>query len=174
MYDTSLPQAENNTVDTAIRKKKNRNSHVRDIFFFRLSYFVSGIQMPFEDMFVCLFVCLCIVAGRLREATRFATHWKLLDTCTSCNWTVRGSNSGGGEIFRTRPDRPWGLNSLLYNGYRVFPWGKAAGAWCWPPTPQTKRRGHERVGLYLYSLSGSSWPVIGATFTFTFLLVSNI
>jgi hypothetical protein len=28
------------------------------------------------------------------------------------------------EIFRTRPDRPWGPPSLLYNGYRVFPGGK--------------------------------------------------
>jgi hypothetical protein len=36
-------------------------------------------------------------------------------------WTVRGSNPGGGEIFRTRPDRPWGPPSHLYNGYRVFP-----------------------------------------------------
>ena len=36
----------------------------------------------------------------------------------------------GGEIFRTRPDWPWGPPSLLYNGYRVFPGGKAAGAWC--------------------------------------------
>ena len=35
-------------------------------------------------------------------------------------WTVRGSNPGGGEIFRTCPDRPWGPPSLLYNGYRVF------------------------------------------------------
>ena len=36
-----------------------------------------------------------------------------------------------GEIFRTRPDRPWGPHSLLYNGYRVFPGDKAAlGAWC--------------------------------------------
>jgi hypothetical protein len=35
---------------------------------------------------------------------------------------------GGGEISRTRPDRPWGPPSLLYNGYRVFPGGKAAGA----------------------------------------------
>jgi hypothetical protein len=33
-------------------------------------------------------------------------------------WTVRGWNPGGGEIFRTRPDRPWGPPSL-YNGYRV-------------------------------------------------------
>jgi len=38
-------------------------------------------------------------------------------------WTVRGSNPGGGEIFRTRPDRPWGPSSLLYNGNRVFPGG---------------------------------------------------
>ena len=39
-------------------------------------------------------------------------------------WTVRGSNPGGDEIFRTCPDRPWGPPSLLYNGYRVFPGGK--------------------------------------------------
>jgi hypothetical protein len=36
-------------------------------------------------------------------------------------WTVRVSNPGGGEIFRTCPDRPWGPPSLLYNGCRVFP-----------------------------------------------------
>jgi len=27
------------------------------------------------------------------------------------------------DIFCTRPDRPWGPPSLLYNGYRVFPGG---------------------------------------------------
>jgi len=46
-------------------------------------------------------------------------------------WAVRGSNPSGGEIFRTLPDRPWGPLSLLYNGYRVFPEGKAAGATGW-------------------------------------------
>ena len=35
--------------------------------------------------------------------------------------TVLGSNPGGGEIFRTCPDRPWGPLNLLYNRYRVFP-----------------------------------------------------
>ena len=45
-------------------------------------------------------------------------------------WTVRGSNLSGGEIFRTHSDRPWGPPRLLYNGYRVFPGGKADGAWC--------------------------------------------
>jgi hypothetical protein len=36
-------------------------------------------------------------------------------------WTVRRSNPGGGEIFRTCPDRPRGPPSLLYNGYLIFP-----------------------------------------------------
>jgi hypothetical protein len=55
--------------------------------------------------------------------------WRL-----ATDWTARGSNPDGGEIFRTRPDRPWGPPSLLYNGYRVFPGGKAAGALRGPPT----------------------------------------
>ena len=45
-------------------------------------------------------------------------------------WTVRGSNPGGGEIFRKRPDWPWGRPSLLYKGYLVISGGKAAEAWC--------------------------------------------
>ena len=60
------------------------------------------------------------VGGRIAQSVqRLAT-----------DWTVRGSNPGGGEIFRTRPDRPWGPSSLLYNGYRFFPGGKAVGSWC--------------------------------------------
>ena len=40
--------------------------------------------------------------------------------------------------------------------------------------PQSKCRGHERVGLYLYSPSGPSSPVIGKTFTFfTFKYLSQ-
>ena len=36
--------------------------------------------------------------------------------------SVRGSNPGWSNIFRTLPDQPWGPPSLLYNGYRVsFP-----------------------------------------------------
>ena len=65
----------------------------------------------------------------------------------------------GGEIFRTRPDRPWGQPSLLYNGYRVFSEGKTAGTWHWPPTPSSAEV-KERAELYLYSPSGSSWPVL--------------
>jgi hypothetical protein len=60
-----------------------------------------------------------IRTGIAQSIWRFAT-----------GWTVLGSNPfGGGEIFRIRANRPWGPPSLLYNGYRVFPGTKAAGAW---------------------------------------------
>ena len=48
------------------------------------------------------------------------------------------------------PDRLWGPPSLLYNGYRVFLGGKAAGAWCWPPTPIFSVDVLKRVELYIY------------------------
>jgi hypothetical protein len=41
-------------------------------------------------------------------------------------WTIWGSNPSGGEIFRTRSDRPWGPPSLLHNEYQVFAGDKVA------------------------------------------------
>ena len=74
--------------------------------------------------------------------------------------TVQGQNAGGGEIFRTRPDRPWGTRSLLYNGYRVTLEGKADGSGVNTPPPSSAEV-KERVELYLCSPSGLSLPVIG-------------
>jgi hypothetical protein len=94
-------------------------------------------------------------------------------------WTVRGSNPDGGEIFRISPDRLLGPPSLLYNGYLLFPVGKAAGAWRWPPTPSSAEV-KERVELYHYSHSGSSWPVLGwplplpLLLSYTRLDISNV
>jgi len=50
-----------------------------------------------------------------------------IHTWLATGWTDRESNPGGGKIFRTCPDRPWGPPSLLYNGYRVFPPGIKSG-----------------------------------------------
>jgi hypothetical protein len=67
-------------------------------------------------------------------------------------WTVRGSNPGGGETFRTCPDRPCGPPSLLYNGYRVFTGGKLRPGRDADPSPPSNAEVKNRVELYLYSL----------------------
>jgi hypothetical protein len=79
---------------------------------------------------------------------------------------VQGSNPGGGEILRTHPDQPWGPPSLLYSWYRVsFPGVKRPG--CGVNHPPSSSAGvKERVELYLYSHSGSSWPFLGRTLPF--------
>ena len=67
----------------------------------------------------------------------------------------------GGEIFRTRPDGPWGPPSLLYNGYRIsFPGLKRLGRGV-NHTPLSNAEVKERVELYHYFPSGPSWPVVG-------------
>jgi hypothetical protein len=74
---------------------------------------------------------------------------------------IRKVNPGGGEIFRRRPDRPWGPPSLLYNGYRVcFPGVKRPGRGVDHP-PSSSASVKERVELFLYSPSGPSWPFLG-------------
>jgi len=70
----------------------------------------------------------------------------------------------GGEIFRTRPDQPWVPSILLCDEYRVFPGGKAAGAWPWPPTSFSAEV-KERVVLYICSHYWPSWSVLGWTLT---------
>jgi hypothetical protein len=87
-------------------------------------------------------------------------------------WTVRGSNPGEGEIFRICPDRPWGLLSLLYNGYQVFPGGKKRPGRDADPSPPSSVVGNKRVELYLYSPYGTyglcraSVPAQGCTLAF--------
>jgi hypothetical protein len=82
--------------------------------------------------------------------------------------TVRGSNPGAGEVFRTRPDRPWGPPSLLYNGYRVsFPGVKRPGRGLNHP-PSSIEEIKEIVELYFCSPSGLLSPVLRKSFTFTF------
>ena len=85
----------------------------------------------------CKFIFPYNRAGMAQSVYRLATDWK-----------VWGSNPGGGKFFGTRPGRPWGPPSLLYNGYRVFPGGKSAGVWRWPPTPSSAEV-KERVQQYL-------------------------
>jgi hypothetical protein len=79
----------------------------------------------------------------------------------------RNKNPGGVDIFRTRPDQPWGPPSLLYNGYRVFFPGVKRPRLGVNHPPQFSAEVKERVELYLYSSSRPSLPVLGRNFTFT-------
>jgi len=70
-----------------------------------------------------------------------ATRYGLDGPGTESRW--------GGEICRTRPDRPWDPPSLLHNGYRVFTGVKRPGRDVDQPPPSTEVK--ERVEIYLYS-----------------------
>ena len=92
-------------------------------------------------------------------------------------WTVRGSNPGRDEIFRTCPDRPWGRASLLYNGYRVFPGGKERPGRDADPSPllvQWSRKSRATPLLPIWAVrpvqSLSACTKEHFTFTFTCLL----
>ena len=76
-----------------------------------------------------------------------------------------------GQDFSHPSRRSWSPPSLLYNGYRVFPVGKA---WRWHPPP-TSAEVKERARLYLYSPSGLSLSVQGRTLPLHFpLLLQHI
>ena len=76
------------------------------------------------------------------------------------DWTVRGLNPDGGEIFRTRPDRPWGPPVSYTLGTGSFP-GVQRPERGVDHLPPSNAETEGRVGLYICSLSGPSWPVLG-------------
>ena len=77
------------------------------------------------------------------------------DCIATTDWTVRGSNPRGGEIFRTRPDRPWAHLASYTMGTGSFPRGKRAGRDFDHPPPSSAEV-KERVELF-----GPLWPVLG-------------
>ena len=78
---------------------------------------------------------------------------------TASGWTVWGSNSGGGGVFRTRPDRPWGSPSPLSNGYRVFIGGISGRGVALSTHPHLVPRVRKSRAILLLP-SGLSWSVL--------------
>jgi len=75
-------------------------------------------------------------------------------------WTVRGSDLGDDEISRTRPDRSGThpASSTMFTG--SFPGVKRLGLSIYHP-PSSSAEVKKSVELYLYSISWTSWPVLG-------------
>jgi hypothetical protein len=98
----------------------------------------------------------------------WGTNWKVIcSVIISCS--VRTGRSGDRILVGTTfsvsvQDRLCGPPSPLQNRYRVFPGGKVAGEMGLTPPPNSEVK--ERVELYLYTPSGSSWLVVRRTFTF--------
>jgi len=101
-------------------------------------FFHSGFAMKLLTQSSSAPLCLKPHPHRLH-------YWTLIISGVDCDSSVGittcyGLDGPGIEsLWRrdfTHPSRP-ALDppSLLYNGYRVFPGSKAAGAWRWPPTP---------------------------------------
>ena len=94
-------------------------------------------------------------------------------------WTVRGSNPGGSEIFRTCPDWPCGPPSLLYNKYRVFSGVKSGRSVTLTPDPllvplSWKSRAIPLLPLWAVRPLQSLSACTRVTFTYNFCITLNI
>jgi len=75
--------------------------------------------------------------------------------------------------LRTPPNRFWGPSSLLYNGYRAFSGGKAAGAWRWTPTHHLAPRFRKEYSYICTPLwAFVTCSTVTFTFTFTFFHIN--
>jgi len=89
-----------------------------------LIFVVTAVKVVVNEVWVHLSDhCLCE-----RQPVNITVIYRVGQDSAVGMATVRGSNSGGGEIFRTRPDRPWDPPSPPYSVYRVVPGVRTAGA----------------------------------------------
>ena len=85
-----------------------------------------------------------------------------------------GSNPGGGTRFSSSVQTGRGAHPTSCTiGTGSFPGVKRPGRGADHPR-LSKRWGHERVGLYLFSPSGPQRPVIGSSFTFTLQIRGSV
>jgi hypothetical protein len=70
------------------------------------------LVLPIHHMNITDFPQICVFAVGRDSVVGIATRYVMEDLGIE-------SQRGGGELFHTRPARPWGPPSLLHNGYRL-------------------------------------------------------
>ena len=109
----------------------------------RQSYVDTGMKMV-RTRFCCIIRHYCIFWNIFNIISFRKCLYNILHTY------IRIQNPGGGEIFRTRPDWPWGLTSHLYNGYWVTFLGVKPLGRDVDHAPPSSAEIKEKVELYLY------------------------
>ena len=98
---------------------------------------------------------------------RIAYQAEQIDT----NWTVRGSNPGGGVIFRTCPGAP---PNQLYNWHRIISgrdWEVKQPGNGFDHSPPSTAQVKERVDLYIYPPLGLLHLLLRCTLPFCVFLL---
>ena len=127
--------------------------------------------------YICARLCVCTVFILLLPPFILSYNFYLIGRASSVGIATRyrmdgpGIESRWGEIFRARPDRPWGPSSLLYSGYRVsFPGVKRPGRGVDHPLPFSAEV-KERVELYIYPPLWAFVACYRVNFTFLYRLL---
>ena len=108
-------------------------------------------------------VCSCRRGRKERQTPNIGLTELLWISKYFADADIRGSNLGGVRGFPQPSRSAMGAHPASYTmGTGSFPGLKRPGRGVDHPSPSSVK-GKERVELYLYSTSGSSWPVIGWT-----------
>ena len=94
----------------------------------------------------------------LWKMNEWMNEYSSLGAATGYGWTVWGSNRSWVEIFCTCPHQPWSPNSLLHNGYQVFPRVKCDRGVTLNPHPLLVQRSRKSRAIPLLPLR-AIWPV---------------
>ena len=97
-----------------------------------------------------------------------------MDIATDYGLDGPGSNPGENQIFRTSPDRPWSLPSLLYNRYRVIPRCKVQPGRAADHSPPSSAAVTEQYSYTSTHPLGHTGPVTGSLYPFTVHVSTHI
>jgi hypothetical protein len=81
-----------------------------------------------------IYIYIYVIRRQSVDRLYLTCGWAGIEYQLAMGWRVQGSNPGGGEIFHTHPDWPWGPSASCKWVPDLFLRRQAAGTSCEPPT----------------------------------------